>query len=433
MIFKIKWKCSNKQGGVTMNKKLLSIILGAIMILSQTSFLLAKEPNKKATSEPIISLDTSELERDEDEDDEESSYVLYEKIDKITGTIKTNYKITKLQYRIDCGKWNLIQEDLIPTKKFTIEKLPMFESMNTLTIIATDSENNTGTYSVDIYNISDEQSEGLEVDRGDTDEDGLLNYEELYYGTDLNNPDTDGDGLTDYEEVTITDTDPLKPDTDDNGILDGDEDFDEDGLTNIEEMRLNGDPYNQDTDGDGLADGEEVALGTKLEEEDTDEDGLSDGQEVSLGTNPLISDTDGNGVLDGDEKYTITLVYRSGEPVDMITPKISLKVIGSEIDWFGIDGAWDDSYFIPKYIPGYIGKSYDFQGESYFENAVISFEYDGKTPISEKFKPAIYYLNYDTQLIEKLPNQSRSGKTVSAKIVKLGEYILLNEVVFDKI
>jgi len=73
-------------------------------------------------------------------------------------------------------------------------------------------------------------------------------------------------------------TDPLKADTDDNGINDGDEDFDNDGLTNAQECELGTDPNTADTDGDGLSDGAEVNIhGTDLLKYDTDGDGISDG------------------------------------------------------------------------------------------------------------------------------------------------------------
>jgi hypothetical protein len=57
----------------------------------------------------------------------------------------------------------------------------------------------------------------------DSDNDGLSDEEEAFYGTDPLNPDTDGDGLFDREEIFIYGTDPLNPDTDGDGFLDGDE------------------------------------------------------------------------------------------------------------------------------------------------------------------------------------------------------------------
>jgi len=52
--------------------------------------------------------------------------------------------------------------------------------------------------------------------------------------------DTDDDGLPDQCEQEIFGTDPLRADTDGNGILDGDDDHDADGLTNLEEQEQAG-------------------------------------------------------------------------------------------------------------------------------------------------------------------------------------------------
>ena len=56
--------------------------------------------------------------------------------------------------------------------------------------------------------------------------------------------------------------DPLDPDTDGDGTLDGDEDADSDGLTNLEELTGGTEPLAPDTDGDGFEDGYERLAGT---------------------------------------------------------------------------------------------------------------------------------------------------------------------------
>ncbi len=66
--------------------------------------------------------------------------------------------------------------------------------------------------------------------------------------------DSDNDGLPDKYEVSVLETDPMKTDTDDNGISDGEEDFDGDGLTNLQEYLLGTNPFDFDTDGDGFSD-----------------------------------------------------------------------------------------------------------------------------------------------------------------------------------
>ena len=135
----------------------------------------------------------------------------------------------------------------------------------------------------------------------DSDEDGLPDYIERTIGSDRYNPDTDGDGLSDSVEYYLLDTDPTKADTDGNGISDADEDFDEDGLTNGEEIDLGTSPLSPDTDNDGLSDYEELYVhDTDPLDSDTDKDKVTDGDEVILGLNPNNPATNGY----PDNEYT---------------------------------------------------------------------------------------------------------------------------------
>ncbi|NHJ47789.1 MAG: hypothetical protein FK733_08375 [Asgard group archaeon] len=98
-----------------------------------------------------------------------------------------------------------------------------------------------------VYLLNSENQYDLEITVFDSDSDGLLDYEELYYGTDMFNEDSDYDNLNDYDEVIIYETNPFEQDTDADGLLDG------------EEVNLyRTDPKNVDTDGDGHTDYEEV-------------------------------------------------------------------------------------------------------------------------------------------------------------------------------
>jgi hypothetical protein len=92
----------------------------------------------------------------------------------------------------------------------------------------------------------------------DSDGDGLTNLEEQNVGTDPNKPDTDNDGLLDGEEidengVQLLGTDPKKPDTDNDELLDGDE---VNGNPNAEGNARGQytDPSNRDSDGDNIPD-----------------------------------------------------------------------------------------------------------------------------------------------------------------------------------
>ena len=92
------------------------------------------------------------------------------------------------------------------------------------------------------------------LDEGNDDDfepDGLLNLDEFFAGTDPTNPDSDGDGLLDGAEYNTYFTNPVVADTDGDGLVDGDE-------VNTHST----DPLDPDSDGDGFNDGAEVAAGS---------------------------------------------------------------------------------------------------------------------------------------------------------------------------
>jgi outer membrane protein OmpA-like peptidoglycan-associated protein len=174
----------------------------------------------------------------------------------------------------------------------------------------------------------------------DSDDDGLHDGLEAFYGTDPFDPDSEDDGLEDGAEYALAlladaDTfclDPFDPDSDNDGVTDGDEanvhgtspcnpDSDDDGLYDIVEIADGTDPNNDaegltDTDGDGLSDRyEEEVSETDSLEADQDGDGLDDAEEIlqltdTYLTDPDDADTDDDGILDGNE-----VIYRTS-PVD---------------------------------------------------------------------------------------------------------------------
>lgn len=101
----------------------------------------------------------------------------------------------------------------------------------------------------------DGKTDGVEG-TGDVDGDGIPNYLDT---DDSDGPtgDADADGLPNQLE-TATGTDPTKADTDGDGLLDGVEDANKDGVVDATET----DPRKADTDGGGVADGQELTNGT---------------------------------------------------------------------------------------------------------------------------------------------------------------------------
>jgi MYXO-CTERM domain-containing protein len=120
-------------------------------------------------------------------------------------------------------------------------------------------------------------------------------------------PDTDGDGLLDGEEDLDGDglwtpandeTSPCDPDTDDGGEYDGSE---RDNDRNPVDFPDDDQGANDDDDGDGCTNIREAELGTDPLDVDSDDDGLDDCLEADGAnpTNPLSPDTDEDGLCDG--------------------------------------------------------------------------------------------------------------------------------------
>ena len=142
----------------------------------------------------------------------------------------------------------------------------------------------------------------------DFDFDGLTNLQEFEAGTSVFLSDTDGDGLSDGDEVVLG-SQPLLADTDADGLIDGEErsrtsNSDGNGPINL---------LDPDSDNDGVLDGAEVALGLSPTAVDSDGDGLPDGsedsdgdglinlEEIEEGTDPTDPDSDDDGLTDGEE------------------------------------------------------------------------------------------------------------------------------------
>lgn len=151
---------------------------------------------------------------------------------------------------------------------------------------------------------------------------GVITVQTLCEARDGDCQDSDGDCLPDDVEIALG-LDPQNPDSDGNSTRDGDEDSDNDGLTNCMEVFLKTNLTVVDTDSDGLIDGNEVfRAGTSPIRPDTDLDFILDGEEVVEGedgflTNPLRNDTDRDGWNDEME------VTDGSDPLDPLSrPRI---------------------------------------------------------------------------------------------------------------
>ncbi|MDB4442486.1 6-bladed beta-propeller [bacterium] len=120
--------------------------------------------------------------------------------------------------------------------------------------------------------------------------------------------DTDGDGILGVVENTVDCLDADDDDSDDDGILDGNEDIDQDSELDPGET----DPCDKDTDDDGLLDGTEIGL-TAPQGGDTDLAVFIADADPTTTTDPLNNDTDDDGWLDGEEDTNFNGSVDAGE------------------------------------------------------------------------------------------------------------------------
>lgn len=267
----------------------------------------------------------------------------------------------------------------------------------------------------------------------DSDEDGLPDYIEKEIGSDRYNPDTDGDGLPDgYEYFTLA-TDPTKVDTDDNGISDADEDFDEDGLSNLEEYNLGTDPFSKDTDGDGLSDYDEVNIyNTDPLKYDTDGDVVSDGDEIELGLDPNNPAT--NGYPD-NEYTTVQTVDENSEALDYInniednpyTVSVEITAAGvAENNLFAGESGYSYSVLQNDAVLGVVPELSYSDGLS-VTDVVINFNIDANqtdTPIDNLM--VFKYFEDTNMLLPIETTYNETVNTVSTHVDEVGTYCLID-------
>lgn len=222
---------------------------------------------------------------------------------------------------------------------------------------------------------ADESQNGVIDGMEDFDDDGVVTFREAALETDPFENDTDGDGLTDREEFRggMGAVSPTDTDTDDDGVPDGEDDADGDTLSNEREVELDSHPGRPDTDADRLDDSAELDHGTNLTDPDTDDDGFLDGEEIEFGFDPTSADSDGDGVPDTEEEYTATV---DGEGA-------SVEITSSGHFRENTTVERDRGHVVAEENPAVVGPFVDIETDAEIESASVTVEYDESAVTNE--------------------------------------------------
>ena len=201
------------------------------------------------------------------------------------------------------------------------------------------------------WTIIGEPSVNCVIKIEDTDNSALWVSEGLFVIFGQSSSDTDSDGLSDdIENDPSSCTDFNDADTDNDGIIDGDEDVNQNGFVDGGET----DPCDADTDGDGVQDGTEQGVTTG--HADTDPAIFQPNEDDTTTTDPLNPDSDHDGLVDGQEDVNSNGLVDAGErdPNNMRDYSFSassanisnpfmpsdVENIGTRINYGGF-GTWD--------------------------------------------------------------------------------------------
>ncbi|WP_300417821.1 M4 family metallopeptidase [uncultured Pseudoalteromonas sp.] len=198
--------------------------------------------------------------------------------------------------------------------------------------------------------------------------------------------DNDNDEMDDNWELLYS-LDPSDP-TDAAG------DLDEDGLSNLEEYRLNSLPNNSDTDDDGLTDYQEHhEYQTSLTNPDSDNDKMTDGWEVNFSLDPLDS-ADAQSDLDQDSFTNLIEFLLGSDPTDAdSTPSIPATISFNFNDNL-VPESFNFTDPSTSWITSQIDESYSFSlaNNDIDDSQVTSFEYSFVTD-QTKYLSFIYKLS----------------------------------------
>lgn len=197
-------------------------------------------------------------------------------------------------------------------------------------------------------------------------------------------------------------------DTDENGVNDADEDFDEDGLTNLDELLNNTYPYIDDSDNDGLSDGDEVN---------------------KYGTDPLVADTYGDGIIDSKEKFQQTYTHKvKNEDCAVTEVIVDMECTGNIKRTTTVDSIMGVDYLCSGVV-GLVGEPFEIETTSEFDKATLTFKIDkdklGEIPFDNLL--FLWYNEEDNEFVELETMLNEANGTVSITTTHFSKYMVIDK------
>jgi len=144
-------------------------------------------------------------------------------------------------------------------------------------------------------------------------------------------------------------------------LIDPEDDFDRDGLSNKAEQLMNTSGSIADTGGDGIIDGEEERYGTDPNNPDTDGDGIYDGIEILAGLDPLSMQSDAS-TPDAKQKFTRKIEFDEG----YVTISGNADIFGATVEKLSLYSVASNA--------GAFSFPYEIYCQSPFDSAEITFK-----------------------------------------------------------
>ena len=216
----------------------------------------------------------------------------------------------------------------------------------------------------DVITLQKDAEGQIKYIKQDTDNDGMEDGIEIFYlGSNPEMSDTDGDNISDGIEAYNIYTNPVKKDK-------SSDDFDNDGVTNYDEIKGNTDVFLADTDFDGVKDKND-----KKSREYSKDSKVKEIQSITQGRfDKIITYID-------EEGNCVQKVY------DFINRKVKMEKEGDLIKSYYYDYEMNLSSKITSYNDEVIVNNYEYDGENlvgiYNNGYKYEFYYDDDTRITE--------------------------------------------------